>query len=123
MVLSGKALGDSLSISRIVLLLIIVFATSACAGLGAGKWSAYSMSVQINSSDGQALAGAKVSSIDNNDVITGSDGLATLYFRTKGLYVITVFADGMETTQIKVTIPTDVDKVVQVFLSPLANQP
>lgn len=99
---------------------MLIATLGACASLGAGKWSAYSMTVQINDSAGSPLAGVKVSSIDN-ETRTNEQGSATLYYRTKGLYVITVQAAGMETTQIKVTVPADMDKVIAVHLSPIQS--
>lgn len=101
--------------------LLLLVSVSSCVSMGAGKWSAYSMTIQVNSSDGTPIKGAVVSSIDNDKIKTNTKGQAILYFRTKGLYVITVHAEGMETTQVKVTLPTDIDKIVSVFLAPLPN--
>lgn len=106
------------TISRFSVLLVLLMFLSACTTIGTGKWSAYSVTVEINTVDGTPIKGAKVSSIDN-DMKTDAKGQAVLYFRTKGLYVITVHSDGMETTQVKVTMPTDIDKIVSVHMSPL----
>ena len=104
--------------NRTLLMVFLFGFLVSCASMGAGKWSAYSMVVEINDEKGMPLADAQVSSIDN-DAKTNASGRATLYYRTKGLYVITIQAPSMETTQIKVTIPSDIDKIVSVQLSPI----
>ncbi|MDH5217333.1 MAG: hypothetical protein OEX19_06545, partial [Gammaproteobacteria bacterium] len=84
--------------NRTLLMVFLFGFLVSCASMGAGKWSAYSMVVEINDEKGMPLADAQVSSIDN-DAKTNASGRATLYYRTKGLYVITIQAPSMETTQ------------------------
>ena len=102
--------------SGLRLTLILIFASVILSGCfsSAGKWSAYSMSIQINAADGSPLQNATVRSIGGQEQLTNEDGMATLYFRTKGLYVITISAADTETTQIKVNVPADTENVVVV---------
>lgn len=90
---------------------------SGCSLWGTGKWSAFSVTLVVQGPSGEPLKGALVSTISQENLATDKRGKVTLFYDTKGLYVITVSVDGMETTQVKVTMPNDSGREIPVIMT------
>lgn len=94
---------------------------SGCGLWGVGKWSAHSVTLFVHDKEGQPIEGATVSTITQQDQKTDKNGKAVVYYETKGLYVITISAEGKETTQIKVTMPVDDGREIFIQLAPVKS--
>lgn len=102
---------------RWFVLALFLLLTSGC-GLwgGASKWSPYMVKVHVSDQAGVALAQATVSSTDGQNVETDAAGNADLFYKTRGLHVITISLSGKETLQTKVTMPIDSEKQISIIL-------
>ncbi len=95
----------------------LLFFLSGCGLWGASsKWSPYMVKVHVSDQSGIAVKSAMVSSTGNQNKKTDSAGNADIFYKTRGLHVITVSRAGKETVQTKVTMPVDSEKQISIIL-------
>ena len=99
-----------------IILILLLLLVSGCGLWGASKWSPYMVKVHVSDQAGLSLEQAVVSSTDNQVVKTKTNGSADLFYKTRGLHVITVSLTGKETVQTKVTMPLDSEKQISIIL-------
>lgn len=104
------------TILGIVAMWAMLSLVSGCTFMRVGVWSPYSVNVVIKTEDGSALANATVSSTTGQVHITPANGKTELYYSNRGLHVITVSAEGMETVQEKITMPNDNGKEIEIVI-------
>ena len=100
-------------LSSIFLLILI----SGCSLMGENQWSAYKVIVDVQNESGQAIANASLESSDIKSQTTNESGRAELQFRSAGLHVVTIVAENKTTKQIKIALPQDDNKIINVTLS------
>jgi len=97
------------------ILLFILF--SGCSLMGENQWSAYKVIVDVQNESGQALSNASLESSDIKSQTTNKNGRSELQFRSAGLHVVTIVAENKITKQIKIALPQDDNKIINVTLS------
>jgi len=102
-----------LKLSAIFLFILM----SGCSLLGENQWSAYKVIVNVQNETGQAIQNASLESSDIKTQNTNENGRSELQFRSAGLHVVTIMAENKETKQIKVALPQDDNKIINVTLS------
>lgn len=100
---------------QIAILLLVLM--SGCSLLGEHQWSAYKVTVDVKNETGQVLEGVKLESNNVKEKITDNMGRVELKFRNAGLHVVTLMATDKVTKQIKIFLPQDDGKIVNVVLS------
>ena len=88
----------------------------SCGIKGIKEWASNKMVIEVQNSSGKAMFHALVETNENQQVHTDKEGKAILYYQKTGLKVITISAEKFETKQIKVNMPKDNNKVVNVIL-------
>ena len=90
---------------------------SGCSLLGENQWSAYKVILDVRNETGQPISDVKLESSDIKAQITNIDGRSELNFRSAGLHVVTIIAKNKATKQIKISLPQDDNKIINVVLT------
>ena len=97
--------------------IFILFLISGCSLLGENQWSAYKVTLDVRNETGQVIESVKLESSDIKTQITNKNGRSELKFRSAGLHVVTIMAENKVTKQIKISLPQDDNKIINVTLS------
>jgi len=100
-----------------ILVVIVILVTTSCAVKGVREWASSKIIVELQNQVGESVTNALIESSEDQQIKSDKDGRATLYYQRSGLKVITISAGKYVTKQIKVNIPKDNDKVVNIVLS------
>ena len=91
---------------------------SACGIKSVKQWASNKVIVEVYDSFATPLPDVSVETSENQQyVLTDQSGRAVIYYQKTGLKVITISAENYETKQIKVIMPNDNNKIVNVTLS------
>ncbi len=104
------------AILKVVIILALITVCCSCGIKSVKEWAANKLVVEVQDSMGKAIFHALVETSENQQIETDEDGKAMLYYQKSGLKVITIGAEKFETKQIKVNMPKDNNKVVNVIL-------
>jgi len=100
-----------------VTIIFVIMLCASCAIKGVKEWASNKLEVEVQDSSGKSIFHALVETSENQQIDTNKEGRAMLYYQKSGLKVITISAAKYETKQIKVNMPKDNNKVVNVILS------
>lgn len=89
----------------------------SCSLLGGKQWSAYSVIIEVQNDASEGVANAVLEANDMKTKITGEEGRAKLKFRTAGIHVVTISADHKATKQVKIQLPQDDNKIINIVLN------
>ena len=98
--------------------LAICLSLGACGFKSVKQWASNKVTVEVFDSFASPIIDASVETSENQQQVpTDQSGKAIIYYQKTGLKVITISAENYETKQIKVTMPNDNNKIVNVTLS------
>ena len=103
-------------------LILLLLLTSGCSLLGENQWSAYKVTLDVKNEMGVSISNVKLESSDIKTQMTNTDGRSVLKFKSAGLHVVTIVANNKITKQIKVALPQDDNKIINVTLSEKNNK-
>lgn len=89
----------------------------ACSLIGVNNWGMFKISVEVIDKSGAGIPKALIKTTDNQEEYTDQHGQAQLRYVSSGLHVVTVFAQGKETKQFKVSLPRDDQKQISIVLN------
>ena len=98
----------------VILLSILI---SGCSLPGINQWTAYKVILDVRNETGQVIESVKLESSDIKTQITNEKGRSELKFSSAGLHVVTIMAENKVTKQIKISLPQDDNKIINVTLS------
>lgn len=86
--------------------------------MGENQWTAYKVIVDVQDETGQAIQNASLESNATKSETTDENGRTELKFRSAGLHVVTIVAENKVMKQVKIALPQDDNKIINVVLSP-----
>lgn len=102
---------------QLVCVLATCLLVSACAIKSVKQWASNKVTVEVHDSFASPIPDASVETSENQQqALTDQSGRAIIYYQKTGLKVITISAESYETKQIKVIMPNDNNKIVNVTL-------
>ena len=103
--------------SILLFLLVACVLASSCGIKGIKEWASNKLIVEVHDTFSSPISNASVETSENQQKLTNQEGRVILHYQKTGLKVITISAENYETRQIKVTMPNDNNKIVNVALS------
>ncbi len=103
-------------IKKISIVLVICSTIISCSLWKANEWNSSKVIIEVYNNKGEPLVKSGITTTANQKSLTDSEGRAVLFYQKSGLHIVTVESMGKMTKQIKIRIPTDVNKVVNVVL-------
>jgi hypothetical protein len=97
-------------------LILLVVLLAGCSLFGINQWSAYKVIIDVQDQTGHAVENAVLESNDVKTQTTDESGQTQLRFKVAGLHVVTITAENKITKQIKIGLPQDDNKIIQVIL-------